>query len=493
MKLVLPSYVEKVLDLLLNQGFEAYVVGGAVRDLLLGRTPDDYDVVTNARPDEIKLVAEKAGIPVVSELGQNFGVVILLVDKHGVEVAAYRNEAYGSEDAHRPAEVWYCETLEEDLGRRDFTINALAVDKEGHIVDCYDGLNDLRGRVLRTVGNADKRFEEDALRMFRACRFTAQLGFTPDPRIAEAIRHNLERAEGLSLERVRTELNKLLMGAYAGEGMDLMVRTGLAGESCRVRQHGVYVKVPILPELLDLVDLAQNPAYHPFDVWKHTALALDKGDRSLEAGWGILLHDIGKGREGVRGVNKEGQPSDHGHEIVGAAMAKTILERLRMPRELVDRVSWLVRSHMRYGFLSAQDDAKTWHWLRQEARSGRFRLNKEMAEAFKQLTAVCIADMGATTADEDDIIHAQMYGKRLVKMAYLMPVHTSDLDFSGRDALKAGAAPDQLKALMPNLLRRVQDGKLRNDPEELAAAAKKWLHRQVDMAGSGQEPAGSEP
>lgn len=483
MKLVLPSYVEKVLDLLLDHGFEAYVVGGAVRDLLLGREPDDYDVVTNARPDEIKLVAEQAGIPVVSELGQNFGVVILLVEKHGVEVAAYRNEAYGSQDAHRPAEVWYCETLEEDLGRRDFTINALAVDKQGNIVDCYDGLDDLRGRVLRTVGNADKRFEEDALRMFRACRFTAQLGFTPDPRIARAIRNNLERVEGLSLERVRTELNKLLTGPYAGEGMDLMVRTGLAGESCRVRRQGEFVKVPILPELLDLVGVPQNPAFHPYDVWEHTAVALDKGDRSLEAGWAILLHDIGKGREGIRGVNKEGQPSDHGHEILGETMARDILKRLQMPRELVDRVAFLVRNHMRYGFLSSQDDDKTWHWLRQEARSGKFRLNKEMAEAFKQLTAVCIADVAATNADHTDVLHAQMYGKRLVKMAYLMPVHTSDLDFSGRDALKAGAAPDQLKDLMPNLLRRVQDGKLHNAPDELAAAAKKWLRRQVDTAG----------
>ena len=116
------------------------------------RTPDDYDVVTNARPEEIIRTAEDARIPVVSELGQNFGVVILRVERHGVEVAAYRNETYGSGDAHRPSEVWYCKTLEEDLSRRDFTINALAVDQEGHITDCFHGLDDLRGRVLRTVG-----------------------------------------------------------------------------------------------------------------------------------------------------------------------------------------------------------------------------------------------------------------------------------------------------------------------------------------------------
>ncbi|WP_432641946.1 CCA tRNA nucleotidyltransferase [Acidaminococcus sp.] len=478
MELRLPSYVNQVLDILLAAGYEAHVVGGAVRDLLLGRVPDDYDVVTNARPDEIRQVAEQAGLPVISELGQNFGVVILRVEKHGVEVAAYRNEAYGVEDAHRPAAVWYCRTLEEDLARRDFTINALALGQDGEIIDCFHGLEDLHGRVLRTVGDANQRFQEDALRMFRACRFIGQLGFAPDPSILPAIRKNLERVRGLSLERVRTELNKLLMGTWAGEGMDLMVRSGLAAESCRIKKQGKYEAVPILPELEHLVDLPQNPCFHRFDAWKHTAVALDKGDRSLEVGWALLLHDVAKGLEGVRGVNKEGMPSDHGHEAVGTAMARQILNRLRLPWETVERVAWLVKNHMHFGFISAQEDDKTWRWLRKEARSGHFRVNKEMAEAFKQLTAVCIADVAATNADKNDVIHVQMYGKRLVKMAYLMPVHTSDLDFSGRDALALGARPAQLKELMPVLLRRVQDGTLKNAPAELGEAVKRWLKRQ---------------
>lgn len=481
MKLTIPSYVKTVMDVLQSHGFEAHVVGGSVRDMLLGRVPDDYDVVTNARPEQILRTAEDAGIPVVSELGQNFGVVILRVERHGVEVAAYRNETYGSADAHRPAEVWYCRTLEEDLSRRDFTINALAVDQNGHITDCFQGLDDLRGRVLRTVGDPDRRFSEDALRMFRACRFVGQLGFAPDPSILPAMGRNLKKVPGLSLERVRTELNKLLMGTYAGEGMDLMVKSGLAAQSCRVRRKGQYETVPILPELTHLVGLGQNPQFHPYDVWKHTAVALDKGDRSLEVGWGILLHDVAKGLEGVRGINKEGQPCDHGHEVVGAALARQILERLQLPREVVDRVAWLVKNHMHFGFISAQEDGKTWHWLRKEARSGHFRVNKEMAEAFKQLTAVCVADVAATNAAQNDVIHAQMYGKRLVKMAYLMPVHTSDLDFSGKDALALGARPDQLKELMPVLLRRVQDRMLENDPEQLAQAAQKWLERQKKL------------
>ncbi len=480
MEFVLPGYVKTVMKALQNSGFQAHVVGGAVRDLLLGKIPDDYDVVTNARPDEIKLVAEKNKIPVVSELGQNFGVVILRVGNHGVEVASYRNEAYGQEDSHRPAEVWYCETLEEDLGRRDFTINAMAVDLEGHFTDCYNGLEDLRGKVLRTVGNANKRFEEDALRMFRACRFIAQLGFAPDPKLLPAITRNLQRVRGLSLERVRTELNKLLAAPYAGKGMDLMVQSGLAGETCRVRHEGELFPVPILPDVLDLVDVPQNPAFHRYDVWRHTMTALDKGDHSLATGWAILLHDIAKGRPGVRGINKEGQVCDYGHETVGAAMAQKILHRLQLPEALVKRVAWLVKNHMHFGFISGQDDGKTWHWLRKEARSGHFRSNREMTEAFTQLTAVCIADTAATNATPNDILHAQMYGKRLMMMACLMPVHTSDLQITGRDALQLGAEKEQLGPLLSVLLLRVQSGELKNTEEVLKKAATRWIKRQKE-------------
>jgi tRNA nucleotidyltransferase/poly(A) polymerase len=477
MKLTFPDYVVTVMKLLEAQGFEAYVVGGAVRDMLLGRTPEDYDIVTNARPDEIKLAAGRSGLDVIGTLGQNFGVVNLKLGRHTVEVASYRNETYGS-DAHRPAEVWYCERLEDDLGRRDFTINAMAADRSGRIIDCFDGMNDLRERVLRTVGNAQKRFQEDALRMFRACRFIAQLGFTPHEGILPAIEANLDRVSGLSLERVRSELNKLLCGAWAGQGMDLMVKSHLAAQSCRIKAHGAYVPVPILPELEALVGVPQNPAFHPYDVWTHTAVALNKTDRQLATGWAVLLHDIGKGRDGVRTYNEEGLPHDNGHEKVGAVMARTIMERLRLPEPLTDRVVWLVRSHMHFGFASALEDEATWRWLRKEARSGQFRLNKEMAEAFKQLTAVCVADVAATAATRSDVIHAQMYGERLIRMAYLMPVHTSDLNINGRQLLEMGVPQDQLSRLLPLFLQRIQDRTLENDPEELRQTVRHILERQ---------------
>jgi tRNA nucleotidyltransferase/poly(A) polymerase len=172
-----PVYIEKVLAALETAGFEAYVVGGAVRDLLSGTEPEDFDVTTKARPEEVCAVARHAGWGLVDKLGQNLGVVVVLVDGHSVEVATFRGERYGA-DAHRPAAVWYCDSLEEDLSRRDFTVNAMAMDRNGKVYDFHGGRRDLALRVLRTVGNPRRRYAEDALRMYRACRFVAQLGFT---------------------------------------------------------------------------------------------------------------------------------------------------------------------------------------------------------------------------------------------------------------------------------------------------------------------------
>jgi tRNA nucleotidyltransferase/poly(A) polymerase len=485
MKLTLPDYVKAAMNMLLESDFEAYMVGGAVRDLFLGKVPDDYDIVTNARPDEIKLLAEKKDYGIVSQLGQNFGVVIVLIGKKSVEIASYRNETYGR-DAHRPAQVWYCDTLEEDLGRRDFTINAMAVDIDGNLTDEYSGMEDLNHKVLRTVGNADKRFEEDALRMFRACRFVAQLGFSCDVNIPKAIKNNLKRVNGLSLERVRVELDKLLCGAYADKGMKLMVETGLAGESCRFRINKTEEEIPILPELSALVGVEQNPAFHQYDVWQHTLAALSNGDRSLAVSWAILLHDIAKGQEGVRGY-KDGAPTDYGHEVVGAQMAQKILNRLRYSGEFVKTVTWLVRNHMRFGTNIDRPDEVTWRWLRQAARDGEFRLNKDMAEAFKQLTALCVADASATEATEQELISAQMYGKRLVKMAYKMPVHTTDLNINGDDLSTVVTDKKQLASILPVLLRRVQDGNLKNEPMELRLAAEGWVERQNNNQGEQHE------
>ena len=177
MKSKLPSYIKSILNALNQSGFEAYVVGGAVRDLLLGIEPGDFDVTTSAHPEDVLAICHAQNWRTVDNLGNNFGCVIAIVENVPVEITTFRGESYGA-DAHKPEQVWYCETLREDLSRRDFTVNAMALDVNGKLYDYFGGQIDLQNKVLRTVGKAKLRYEEDALRMFRACRFVAQLGFT---------------------------------------------------------------------------------------------------------------------------------------------------------------------------------------------------------------------------------------------------------------------------------------------------------------------------
>ena len=177
MKYAIPEYVKKILQLLNEAGHEAYIAGGAVRDLLLGRTPGDFDVTTAATPEETAAVCRAHGIKTVDNLGQNFGCVVAVMEGHALEITTFRGESYGS-DAHKPDKVWFSKDLRDDLQRRDFTVNAMVMDADGKIYDFHHGQEDLKNKILRTVGDAQARYREDALRMLRACRFVGQLGFT---------------------------------------------------------------------------------------------------------------------------------------------------------------------------------------------------------------------------------------------------------------------------------------------------------------------------
>lgn len=209
---LLPSIINRILTLLTEQGFAAYVVGGAVRDLLLGKTPGDFDVATSARPESVISILEPAGFTVVGELGQNFGVVVVHRDGQTVEIATFRGEAYGG-DAHKPEQVWYCDDLEADLSRRDFTVNAMALDQSGNVYDYHGGRQDLQQKILRTVGDAPARYREDALRMYRACRFVGQLGFDYVQRQAPA-RHLVSRRRLITCRRATAFLLAAVSGYH---------------------------------------------------------------------------------------------------------------------------------------------------------------------------------------------------------------------------------------------------------------------------------------
>ena len=562
MQTIFPDYVTKTLNILNAAGYEAYVVGGAVRDLLLGLEPGDYDIATNGRPEQIAAVLRNAGYLLAEKLGENFGVVVAVTEGRSLEIASFRNERYAyGQDAHRPAEVWFCDTLKEDLSRRDFTVNAMAMDSRGKLYDYYGGQEDLQAKLLRTVGDPRKRFAEDALRMYRACRFVAQLDFTyvegndtaedvlgdysasltveQNLRIAmvkagKTVPENLKtmgpdaqlthgnaipgsdgssrdrllqddgaaaglpfgqpgtkyylkkryvfdvsRCRNLSLERVKTELDKMLLGKAAGKGLALFLSSGLANAQCRVRDKGSETFVDVLPELAHLPALPQNIRFHCYNVWEHILAAVDNGPRELTLRWALLLHDVAKGLPGVRGTTPDGYPNDHGHEKESAKMAEAILVRLRYPRPFVRRVSWLVAKHMRFAPMMIHKNNTLLRWIRSEATGGEFRTEKEMAEAFSQLTEVFLADMGATWAgvlQEPVMEEGRRLGEEAVRIAReRMPVHTSDLHVRGSEIQVL--LPLTVGDAMKYLLARVQSGSIPNERGALLQALAKKLEK----------------
>lgn len=490
----LPPIINRILTLLTEQGFAAYVVGGAVRDLLLGKTPGDFDVATSARPEQVISLLESAGFTIIGELGQNFGVVVVRQDGQNVEIATFRGEAYGT-DAHKPEQVWYCDGLEDDLARRDFTVNAMALDQAGNVYDYHGGRQDLQQKLLRTVGDAQCRYREDALRMYRACRFVGQLGFDyvqeqgTGPAFGQQqtpyyLPHSysfpVSRSAGLSLERVRTELDKLLVSKWAGKGLMLLLSTGLAAGRCRVREQGIYREIDVLPELEHLAGLSQNQRFHCYDVWEHTLAAVDNSPRQLAVRWALLLHDAAKGLPGIRKLNKEGQPSDHGHEAESAVIAEAVLSRLRYPASFIKRVVWLVARHMRFAPMLVTGERTLLRWLRSEAASGIFKDNQEMLTAFEQLVAVFLADMGATHAGKNAELMAEgrALGAAVLELARSkMPVHTKDLALSGHEVLALLEDPSKIRAAMQYLLQRVQSTNLSNEKAALEEAVRGWQKR----------------
>lgn len=463
---LLPPEVILVLTELEKRGFEGYLVGGAVRDLLLGLQPLDYDIATSAIPEEVLAIAQQKDWKVIDNFGRMFGVVMLQVGAITIEVATFRGERYGI-DSHRPNDVWFTKRIEEDLKRRDFTINAMAMNAQGRVVDLFGGRQDLLYKVIRCVGDATIRFNEDALRMLRACRFASQLGFKIENDTLQAFSSAMHKVEGLSLDRIKNELNKMLLGKYPEMGLDPYVLTGLNKKS-------------LLPELTHLVGLAQNPTFHKYDAWRHTIYTVKAVPGEIDLRWGALLHDVGKGMPGVRAY-KNGEPTDHGHDKLGASMAEDILIRLKYSEKFVKHVSWLVLRHMKfhYYFHKYQDSSE--RWVRSEARTSRFRSTVDLESAYTQLVKLCLADMVSCGAKSEVVLKAEEYGLRLSKLAGSMPVHTSDLAVTGKDIMNIVKEDYYIGDILKYLLRRVQDGNLANEREILLKTARKIADKNASF------------
>jgi poly(A) polymerase len=322
-------------ELFSARGHELALVGGSVRDVLLGRASKDLDLTTDARPERV-LEIVKDWADAVWTIGIDFGTVGVRKGGWLLEITTYRSESY--DPASRKPEVMYGDSLEGDLARRDFAVNAMAVRLPGHeFVDPYGGLPDLAAKVLRTPGKPEQSFDDDPLRMLRAARFAGQLGFTVAPEVVEAMTAMSGRIEIVSAERIRDELDKLILGAHPRKGLALLVDTGLAAH--------------VLPELPKL-RLEIDEHHRHKDVYEHTLIVLEQAidletsgpDRVLR--WAALLHDIGKPK--TRRNEPGGRVSFHHHEVVGAQMAKKRLAELKFPKDVVSDVSRLVELHLRF-------------------------------------------------------------------------------------------------------------------------------------------------
>ncbi|TDC10746.1 CCA tRNA nucleotidyltransferase [Nonomuraea longispora] len=317
-------------------GHELALVGGPVRDLLLGRIGNDLDLTTDARPERV-LEIVKDWADSVWTIGIDFGTVGLRKGGSLIEITTYRSESYDPKS--RKPDVMYGETLEADLERRDFAVNAMAVRLPGHeFIDPYGGLRDLRAGLLRTPGSPERSFGDDPLRMLRAARFASQLGFTVDDDALAAMSAMAERIQIVSAERIRDELDKLVCGANPREGLRLLVQTGLAA----------YV-LPELPKLRLEID----EHHRHKDVYEHTLTVLDQAIAQEEDGkpdkilrWTALMHDVGKPK--TRRHEPGGRVSFHHHEVVGAQMTKKRMTELKFPKDVVSDVSRLVELHLRF-------------------------------------------------------------------------------------------------------------------------------------------------
>ena len=333
-----PKEILETLKTLENGGFEAYLVGGCVRDLIMDKIPEDWDITTNAKPEDIMKLFPKT----IYE--NKFGTVAVVLEAvtderlRVIEITPYRIEEKYTDHRH-PDSVKFSDKLEDDLKRRDFTINAIAMDSKGHINDIFDGLNDINDMSLRTVGNPDERFKEDALRLMRAVRFSAQLGFVVSHQTSEAIIKNAKLLKNISAERIRDEFIKIIVSREPMLGVTMLEKLGLLEF--------------IVPELQEGIGVDQK-GEHIYDVWEHLLRSLQHAsnkDYPLHVKLAALFHDIAKPRTrrltpSVRGKPRTKQYTFYGHEVVGARMTEKIMERLKFPKKDIEIVTKLVRYHM---------------------------------------------------------------------------------------------------------------------------------------------------
>jgi len=453
MKAILPKEVKDVISKLTKAGFEAYVVGGCVRDLFLKKEADDWDIATSATPEEIQKL-----LPNNFYENKFFTVTVLTKSKNPalkeIEVTTFRSE-FEYTDKRRPGRVEYAKSLKEDVSRRDFTINAIAFSltkKAGEVEmhDSFNGQEDIQAKLIRAVGNAEERFQEDALRMMRAVRFASVLGFAIEEKTKRAIQKDAGLLKEISAERIRDELQKLLMGKGAMEGIETLLELGLL-------KH-------VLPELEQGYGVAQNK-HHIYTVWEHNLLALKyaaKNNWSLEVRLASLLHDVGKPKV-KRG---EGENSTfYGHEVVGARMTEKILQRLKFSKKQTERIANLVRYHLFYYNVDEVTESSVRRLVR--------NIGKENVEDLLKIRMADRIGSGVPKAEPYKLRHLRYVIERVQKD----PISAKMLKLNGSDIMKLGSLSPGPKVgyLLDVLLGEVLEDPKRNTKKYLQTKAKELL------------------
>ena len=444
MKIQLPEKVNRIITTLQKHGFEAYAVGGCVRDSFLGRVPGDWDITTSAAPEETKSLFART-----FDTGIEHGTITVLLNGEGFEVTTYRIDGKYEDNRH-PSKVQFTRSLSEDLLRRDFTINAMAYNEQDGLVDLFHGMEDLKKGVIRCVGNAEARFSEDALRILRAIRFSAQLGFEIEEWTMKAIRKLANTLENISAERIRVELEKLIISNHP----DKLITAYYAG----------ITKV-ILPEFDRMMECPQNTPYHKYNVGEHTIKVMENVPNTKDMRWAALFHDVGKPDSITYDKSEPERMHFYGHAKKGSEMVPGIMKRLKMDNKTIKFVRRLVECH---------DDRTASGEMRPV--SVRKSVNRIGKDIYKEYLQLAYADFqGKSEYGKQKGFDRYLYTCEQFQYILDNNICTSkkEMEISGKDLIEIGVPKGQIIGdILDELLKRVIQNPELNERQRLIEIAR---------------------
>ena len=440
MTMDMPKNVDTAINLLQSAGFEAYAVGGCVRDSLLGKTPNDWDITTSAKPEDMKSVF--ADFHCI-DTGIKHGTVTVVIDGEPLEITTFRLDGEYEDNRH-PKSVTFTSDLGADLGRRDFTVNAMAYSKMTGTVDLFGGQNDLKNKIIRCVGDPDRRFNEDALRILRALRFASALDFEIEEKTAQSLLKNRALLGNISEERIAKELLKLVCGKGAK----------------RILTDFAPVLFEILPELQPMYKNSHDNPHHCYDIYEHTLIAVESIDPEPTLRFAMLLHDCGK--PAVKKFDENGVAHFYGHQRISAEISAQILARLKVSNKFRDEILFLVSNHDR------------WELYENTEKMPRY-LSKFGLDGVLKLLKVMRADVLAQSPEYryrlDQIADAEEIAKNLAEQKPCLSLR--ELQINGRTLMDIGIPQGRkLGAVLTQLLDEVIDGVTKNTQEALTTRAR---------------------